>query len=116
MKNKINNSKSKRSKRLEEEEHFHDEWAKSIDINDLCVYEAFEGPVSPEYRLAIKLLGDLKNKKILNIGCGAGEESIYLVQNGAKVWGTDLSKGMIEVGKKLAKKFKIKKNLVFRPM
>lgn len=107
---------NKKKKQLLAEEHFHDEWAKTIDINNLSVYEAFEGPVSPEYRFAVKLLGDLKGKKILNPGCGAGEESIYLAQQGAKMYGTDLSSGMVEVSKKLAKKFKLQDDIKFEKM
>lgn len=91
------------------EEEFHDRWAKSINIDDLAVYQAFEGPVSPEYRFAIKLLGNIENKKILNPGCGAGEETVYLANKGAKVWAVDISQGMLDVVNILTNKFKVNK-------
>jgi len=101
----------KESQREHNEEIFHDKWARTIDINDLAVYQAFEGPVSPEYKFALKLLGNIKNKKILNPGCGAGEEAAYLAKKGAKVWAVDISSGMIEVTKKVASKFGVTKNV-----
>lgn len=96
------------------EEVFHDNWAKQINPNDLCVLEAFEGPVSPEYTEAVKCLGKLKGKNVLNPGCGAGEEAVYLAQHGAKVWAVDISAGMLRVAKKLARKFKMKKSITFK--
>lgn len=90
-----------------EEELFHDQWAKTINISDLSIFQAFEGPVSPEYRFAIELLGSIKNKKILNPGCGAGEESIYLAKKGGNIWAADISNEMLKIVQKLAKKFKV---------
>lgn len=48
-------------------------------------------------------LGDVKNKKILDVGCGSGDLSFYLAQKGAIVTGIDLSKNSIEVCKDEAK-------------
>lgn len=101
---------------LKEEENFHDNWAKGIDVNDLSVLEAFEGPVSPEYRFAIKALGDFRGKRILNPGCGAGEEAVYLAGKGASVFAFDISSGMLEVAKRLATKFKLQEKIEFKKM
>ena len=49
------------------------------------------------------LLGNVKGKKILDIGCGRGNLSFYLALNGANVIGIDLSKNFIEQCKKDAK-------------
>ncbi len=47
------------------------------------------------------LLPNLKNKNVLCIGCGTGEECFYLKSLGAKtVTGIDISEGMISVAKK----------------
>lgn len=101
---------------LKEEENFHDNWAKGIDINNLSVMEAFEGPVSPEYRFAIEALGDIQDKTILNPGCGAGEEAVYLAGKGAHVFAFDLSSGMLDMAKRLASKFKLQKKIEFKKM
>lgn len=47
------------------------------------------------------MLPDLKNKKILDLGCGYGENDLYFKNNGADyVLGTDISNHMIEIAKK----------------
>lgn len=51
---------------------------------------------------AIKsLLPDLKGKKVLDLGCGYGENCSYFIEIGAKnVIGVDISKKMLEVAQK----------------
>jgi ubiquinone/menaquinone biosynthesis C-methylase UbiE len=98
------------------EENFHDEWAKSVSIENLDVIAQFEGFTSPEYNRAIKLLPNVKNKKILNLGCGLGEEAVYLAILGARVVAIDISSEMIKITKRLAKKYKVDKNITFRKM
>lgn len=95
------------NKTLQEEELFHDKWADSINIDEVMVDESFEACTSPENRLIIKKLGDIKGKKILDLGCGAGEASIYFAKKGAKVTATDISKGMLEVVNKVAQKHNV---------
>jgi len=47
------------------------------------------------------LLPNLKDKKILDLGCGYGENELYFSKEGAKyVLGTDISKHMIEIANK----------------
>lgn len=45
------------------------------------------------------LLPDLRNKKVLCIGCGTGDEVNYLSKLGAEVIGTDISEGMLAEAK-----------------
>jgi ubiquinone/menaquinone biosynthesis C-methylase UbiE len=50
---------------------------------------------------AYHLLGDVKGKIVLDYGCGAGENSVFLASRGAeKVIGIDISPELIELGKK----------------
>ncbi len=45
-----------------------------------------------------KLLPDLQNKTVLSIGCGSGEDSIYLKRQGAmRSVGIDLSENLIDI-------------------
>lgn len=41
-------------------------------------------------------IGSLKDKKILDLGCGLGYDSAILASNGAKVIGIDISSGCVE--------------------
>lgn len=52
------------------------------------------------FRSAFK---NLKNKNILEIGCGKGELSVYLAKEKARVTATDVGAGLVEAGKMLAK-------------
>lgn len=48
----------------------------------------------------IKAVGNIKGKKLLDVGCGAGIHIKKYLKKGAKCWGIDLSKSMIEMAKK----------------
>lgn len=93
---------------LDKEEEFHDEWAASIDIRKVMVDVSFEACTAPENRIIIKKLGSLKGKKVLELGCGAGESSVYMAKKGADVTATDISQGMLDVVQKVAKVHKTK--------
>ncbi len=90
------------------EEAFHDIWANSIDIDNVMVDEFFEACTSPENKKILKKLNDIKGKKILELGCGAGEASVYFAKKGADVTATDISAGMLQVVQKVANKHKVK--------
>ncbi len=55
----------------------------------------------------LKLLGSIKGKKILEIGCGGGQCSIAFAKKGAKCTGIDISKEQIKYAEKLAEKEKV---------
>ena len=97
----------KKKKNFQTEEHFHDQWAKSVTIEELDVIAQFEGPTTPEYRKVKTSLGEIENKKILNIGSGLGEEAVYLALSGANVVAIDISLEMLEITKKLAKRYRV---------
>ncbi len=48
-----------------------------------------------------KMLPDLTNKKVLELGCGYGENCLYFLDKGASyVLGTDISENMINIAQK----------------
>lgn len=81
---------------------FHDEWANSVDPKTVCVDAVGRAATMPETRYILKSLGNIEHKKILEVGCGCGEASIYFAKQGACVTAIDSSSGMIELTKKVA--------------
>ena len=57
-----------------------------------------------EMPATLSLLGNVKNKTILDFGCGSGLYAKHLIKKGAKVYGFDISKKMINIARKEAPK------------
>ena len=100
-------SESHSKKRLNDEEVFHDEWADSESSENIDVILCNESITSPEMRYITKKLGSLKGKKILDMGCGLGEASIYFALKGAEVTACDISPKMLHRVTELAKKYDV---------
>lgn len=84
------------------EEQFHDQWAASTDVKAVAVDALFESGSCPENQQILKWMGDLKGKRVLEVGCGLGEASVYFAKQGAIVTASDISSGMLDVTQKLA--------------
>jgi len=70
------------------------EWAEHLRTGKNLAHEYLEKPAM------YKKLPNLKNKKILCVGCGSGEECDYLNKRGAKeIIGIDLSKELIKIAR-----------------
>src|SRR5918911_965013 len=48
---------------------------------------------------AYHLLGDVRDKAVLDFGCGDGENSVLLARRGARVYAMDISESLIQVAK-----------------
>ena len=86
-----------------------EEWEKR-SVGYLKEYQPIEidyGPGVPSED-KLKIIGSVKNKKLLDLGCGGGQISIAFAKKGAIVTGIDLSYKHIEFAKKLAKRNKVK--------
>ena len=83
------------------EADFHDEWARSTDIHSIPVREAFEAPTAVENRFLLQQMGSLRGKRLLDVGAGLGESSVYFALQGAAVTTTDISPEMVETALKL---------------
>jgi len=86
---------------------FHDAWAGSTQIEDVLVRECFEAPTALENRFILSRMGNLNGKRLLDIGAGLGESSMYFALKGAQVTMTDISPGMVQSGRELARKFRV---------
>src|SRR3989344_7931321 len=54
----------------------------------------------------LRLLGNLKGKTVLEIGCGGAQCGIAMAKEGAKITGIDLSEKQLELARTLSKKHK----------
>ncbi|MCW6037518.1 class I SAM-dependent methyltransferase [Spirulina subsalsa FACHB-351] len=92
---------------LGKERKFHDQWASTIDVDGIRVRDYFEACTAPENRFILHHLGEVQGKKLLDLGCGAGENSVYFAQKGAHCVAADYSPGMVEVALQLAAKNRV---------
>ena len=54
-------------------------------------------------RHAHSLMGDLRGKRVLDVGCGIGTHLVWLARNGAEVTGIDVSEKRVYEARRLAK-------------
>lgn len=87
---------------FEKEKQFHDQWASTIDVAGIKVRDYFEACTAPENKFILRHMGDIRGKKLLDLGCGAGENSVYFAKKGALCVAADYSPGMVEVALQLA--------------
>lgn len=79
------------------------------DIFSIPVDDIYYGPFCPtEKELKIINVGNIKNKKVLELGCGGGQCSIFLSKNGAICSSIDISEKQIQYAIKLAEKNNVK--------
>src|ERR1051325_467394 len=91
---------------LQREASFHDGWAESTELEQIRVQAAFEGPAAMENRFIVSKMGNLRGRKILDVGAGLGESSVYFALQGAEVTCTDLSPEMVATAQRLATHWK----------
>lgn len=69
-----------------------------------AVLERYRRPTrfwfNKEYRF--RLLGDVQGKRVLDVGCGLGDNAILLASFGARVTGVDVSRASIETARRRA--------------
>jgi 2-polyprenyl-3-methyl-5-hydroxy-6-metoxy-1,4-benzoquinol methylase len=99
---KSNTTISNHDQRIEIERQFHDDWANSAQVEKIDVRASNEVCTAPEMRYITKRLGNLKGKRLLDVGCGLGEASVYFALLGADVTASDLSQGMLDATSRLA--------------
>jgi SAM-dependent methyltransferase len=79
------------------ERQFHDAWAAGECAEGVEIDAAFEAMTAPENRFILTILGDLRGKRLLDVGTGLGESAIYFAKRGADVTAVDISPRMIEL-------------------
>jgi len=99
--------------RQERERAFHDRWAGEVDPERLDPRAVACCPTTPETRHALSLLGDVRGRRLLDLGCGPGELAVWLAQQGAAVVARDISAGMIGIARALARRCGVEGRIAF---
>ncbi len=74
------------------------------------------GPLAP-MEDELKLLGEVRGKRVLELGCGSGHSMAWLGERGAaELWGVDLSKGQIDGARLMLAERGVAARLVVGPM
>lgn len=81
---------------------FHNAWALKND--PFLMVEAMEGPAAFENRWLFSQIGSLKGKRVLDVGAGFGEASVWMALRGAEVTMLDVSDGMLQRARQEAEK------------
>ena len=64
----------------------------------------FRWDMYERFNLTIKECGDVKGKRIFDIGCGPGRYTVHLAKMGAEVTGIDFAENMLDMARNLAKR------------
>jgi ubiquinone/menaquinone biosynthesis C-methylase UbiE len=91
-----------RGGRNEHEQEFHDRWAMSIAPSEVLVDPSWSAATAPEHRWIREQLGDVKGKRVLDLGCGAGEAAVWFAKQGADVVASDLSPAFLNLVRRVA--------------
>ncbi len=90
--------------RQQREREFHDRWAAGVEVAGLDPARLASCPTTPETSWALRALGPVAGRRVLDLGCGYGETTAWLALQGAQVDAIDISPGMVEVTRRLARK------------
>lgn len=75
---------------------------KYLDLDDIPRAEKIE------YSFLLEILGDVKKKRILDLGCGTGKFGLKLARQAREVTGIDISRESIQLTRRTAEKYGLK--------
>jgi SAM-dependent methyltransferase len=101
---------------LDRERRFHDEWASGTEAGKVGVRAAFEAITAPENRFILSLMGDLRGRRVLDVGSGLGEAAVYFALHGARVTATDISPQMCRLARESARGHGLEIDTVVTPV
>lgn len=77
-----------------------------VDFTSFCASELLLAGVAD-------FLGDVRDKQVVEYGCGLGKMSILLARSGAKVSAFDISEGSVEVARQQARFYGVESQISF---
>lgn len=92
---------------LNNEIQFSDQWAKETHLSDEEIDAYALSQLSMEVDFLLSELVPLKGKRILDVGCGLGENTILLARLGADVTAMDISPQMLDNVAHIAKRYNV---------
>lgn len=81
--------------RQRRERRHHDFHAQQLAAEELLVEESFTAITALENRFVLDYFGSLAGRRILDLGAGAGEASLFFASRGARVTALDISLGQL---------------------
>ena len=93
---------SEPTKRAHAESQFYDRYAEQLSPEQLAPQNVF-APTCLENLYVLEQFGDLKGKRVLDIGCGQGDTSVFFARGGAEVHALDVSEKMVSMTAELAR-------------
>jgi len=112
-------SENSRQERWKSEAKFFDEWAakaaQHITPTDPLAIRRYSTPLRRKFNKEFRflLMGSLRGKSLLDVGCGDGENAVMLAQLGALVTGIDISPKAIDLAWKRAEMNGVKDSVRF---
>jgi 2-polyprenyl-3-methyl-5-hydroxy-6-metoxy-1,4-benzoquinol methylase len=91
------------TKRAHAESQFYNRYAEQLSPEQLAPQNVF-APTCLENLYVLEQLGSLPGKRVLDIGCGQGDTSVFFALGGAEVHALDVSEKMVSVTTELAKR------------
>ncbi len=82
-----------------------------LNKNEISTEDFHYGPLLPGDSV-LKIVPDCKDKSVLDLGCGSGENSIYLAKSGAIVTAIDISEEQINAARIRAEKNNVHVNFI----
>lgn len=76
------------------------------NTNNIASDSVHYGPFSPSED-ELNLLGDVKNKRIVELGCGGAQSSIALARKGAKCTAIDFSDKQLRIAREKAREYNV---------
>lgn len=90
------------SERAAAESRFYDRYAEQLTAEKLSPLQVF-APTCLENEYVLTQFGDLNGKRVLDIGCGQGDTSVFFALRGAEVRALDVSEKMVGLTGELAR-------------
>ncbi len=82
---------------------FYDRYAEQLSLAQLTPQNVF-APTCLENLYLLEQFGELKGKRVLDIGCGQGDTSVFFALGGAEVYALDVSEKMVSMTTELARR------------